>query len=119
MPGFEEGAAPGDADWIADSDVMDTLGMTWWAHPRRVVLCSATLDENVQVLAGKTLINPKIVRGIKDDAEPTNDAADSADATSAVSAVSGRRPSTPIGRTRLVPLRFCLPMSFINWFAAL
>lgn len=67
MPGYEEGVAPGDADWIADSDVMDTLGMTWWAHARRVVLCSATLDENVQMLAGKTLINPKIIRGVKDD----------------------------------------------------
>ncbi|GAC95102.1 RNA helicase [Pseudozyma hubeiensis SY62] len=67
MPGYEDGVAPGDADWIQDAEVMDTLGVTWWSHPRRVVLCSATLDENVQVLAGKTLINPKIIRGIKDD----------------------------------------------------
>ncbi|KAJ1021874.1 hypothetical protein NDA16_003636 [Ustilago loliicola] len=82
MPGYEEGTAPGDLDWIPDHDVMDTLGMTWWAHPRRVVLCSATLDENVQVLAGKTLVNPKIIRGIKDDTpEAKQDASTSSDAT--------------------------------------
>uniref|UniRef100_V5EWT8 ATP-dependent RNA helicase n=1 Tax=Kalmanozyma brasiliensis (strain GHG001) TaxID=1365824 RepID=V5EWT8_KALBG len=81
MPGFEEGVAPGDADWIADPDVMDTLGMTWWAHARRVVLCSATLDENVQVLAGKTLINPKIIRGVKDDSADAANPAASPDAT--------------------------------------
>ncbi|SJX66531.1 related to DBP7-RNA helicase required for 60S ribosomal subunit assembly [Sporisorium reilianum f. sp. reilianum] len=75
MPGYEEGVAPGDPDWIQDSEVMDTLGMTWWAHARRVVLCSATLDENVQVLAGKTLINPKIIRGVKDDLPEANGAA--------------------------------------------
>ncbi|SPO31405.1 related to DBP7 - RNA helicase required for 60S ribosomal subunit assembly [Ustilago trichophora] len=81
MPGFEEGVAPGDADWIPDHDVMDTLGMTWWAHARRVVLCSATLDENVQVLAGKTLINPKIIRGVKDDTpEVKQEGSTSADA---------------------------------------
>lgn len=77
MPGFEEGITADDPDWIADSGVMDSLGMTWWAHARRVVLCSATLDENVQVLAGKTLINPKIIRGGKedDDTPTTNGAA--------------------------------------------
>ncbi|SNX87996.1 related to DBP7 - RNA helicase required for 60S ribosomal subunit assembly [Melanopsichium pennsylvanicum] len=72
MPGFEETVELGDAHWIPDHDVMDTLGMTWWAHPRRVILCSATLDENVQVLAGKTLINPKIIRGVKQDDADTN-----------------------------------------------
>lgn len=72
MPAYQEGTAPGDADWIPDADVMDTLGMAWWAHARRVVLCSATLDEHVQVLAGKTLVNPKIIRGVKSDAAETS-----------------------------------------------
>lgn len=109
MPGFEEGAAPGDADWIADSDVMDTLGMTWWAHPRRVVLCSATLDENVQVLAGKTLINPKIVRGIKDDAEPTDDAADSASPDAA---------ADQAGKVDKEPKKFAAPAQLAQSFVA-
>ena len=93
MPGYEEGTAPGDADWIPDHDVMDTLGMTWWAHARRVVLCSATLDENVQVLAGKTLINPKIIRGIKDDtAEVKKEDPSSSDAAQDETAVAKKEP---------------------------
>jgi ATP-dependent RNA helicase DDX31/DBP7 len=48
---------------IADKDVMDTFGEYWWKHPRRTILCSATLDEGVQVLAGKTLSNPRVIRG--------------------------------------------------------
>jgi ATP-dependent RNA helicase DDX31/DBP7 len=48
---------------IADKDVMDTFGEQWWKHPRRTILCSATLDEGVQVLAGKSLSNPRVIRG--------------------------------------------------------
>ncbi|PWZ01238.1 DEAD-domain-containing protein [Testicularia cyperi] len=75
MPGYMDGLSQDHPDYIKDDNVMDTLGMTWWAHQRRVVLCSATLDENVQVLAGKTLINPKILRAGKDDDSASNKAA--------------------------------------------
>lgn len=96
MPGYEGGTAPGDLDWIPDHDVMDTLGMTWWAHPRRVVLCSATLDENVQVLAGKTLVNPKIIRGIKDDTSETKqDASTAEDATATEPSTATKKFAAP------------------------
>ena len=49
--------------------------MAWWAWRRRVVLCSATLDERVQAFSGTTLCDPMLVRvGMKTEAsaaEPT------------------------------------------------
>jgi ATP-dependent RNA helicase DDX31/DBP7 len=54
---------------IPDEEVMDSFGEMWWKNARRTVLCSATLDEGVQVLAGKSLINPKIIRGEADKNE--------------------------------------------------
>lgn len=110
MPGYEEGIAPDDPDWIPDAAVMDTLGMTWWAHPRRVVLCSATLDENVQVLAGKTLINPKIIRGIKDD---------SSEAKQEGSSSPGVMPpanADEVKTTKKEPLKFAAPAQLAQSF---
>lgn len=52
--------ATGEA--ISDEQVIDTFGEAWWRHSRRTILCSATLDEGVQVLAGKSLNNPRIIR---------------------------------------------------------
>lgn len=46
----------------SDADVVDSLGIPWWAWRRRVVLCSATLDERVQVFSGTTLHEPLLVR---------------------------------------------------------
>lgn len=48
---------------LAIEDVHDSTGVKWWAQPRKVVLCSATLDENVQMLAGTHLRKPQVVRG--------------------------------------------------------
>ena len=72
MPGYDEKVPPTDPDYIDDANVMDSTGISWWAHRRRVVLCSATLDENVQVLAGKTLKKPLILRSGKDTAAPAD-----------------------------------------------
>ncbi|TKY87036.1 hypothetical protein EX895_003713 [Sporisorium graminicola] len=107
MPGYEEGVTPGDPDWIQDSDVMDTLGMTWWAHARRVVLCSATLDENVQVLAGKTLINPKIIRGVMDN---TPEAEEGGASTSAEANTDGTV------TTKKEPVKFAAPAQLAQSF---
>lgn len=106
MPGYEEGIAPGDPDWIQDSDVTDTLGMTWWAHARRVVLCSATLDENVQVLAGKALINPKIIRGVKDDTPEANESASTAAESNTDNAIA----------TKKEPVKFAAPAQLAQSF---
>ncbi len=46
-----------------DEHSLDHMGVRWWAGGRRTVLCSATIDENVQMLAGSTLRNPLVVRG--------------------------------------------------------
>ncbi|PKI84008.1 RNA helicase [Malassezia vespertilionis] len=54
-----EALAPGDKD---DAHVVDSLGVSWWAVPRRLILCSATLDERVQAFSGTTLRNPLLVR---------------------------------------------------------
>lgn len=58
---------------IDEADVIDTFGEAWWKHGRRTVLCSATLDESVQVLAGKSLRDPKVIRS---DAEGDETAAE-------------------------------------------
>lgn len=47
---------------IDESEILDTFGEAWWRHNRRTILCSATLDEGVQVLAGKSLQDPKLIR---------------------------------------------------------
>lgn len=52
---------------LSDSNVTDTFGEKWWRLPRRTVLCSATLDEGVQVLAGKALNHPRIIRSDLED----------------------------------------------------
>ncbi|KAJ1038054.1 hypothetical protein NDA10_007488 [Ustilago hordei] len=106
MPGYEQGTAPGHLDWIPDHEVVDTLGITWWAHPRRVVLCSATLDENVQVLAGKTLVNPRIIRGIKDDTPETKQ-----DASASPHATTTDEPSSG-------PNKFAAPAQLAQSFVA-
>lgn len=48
---------------IPVDQVTDGTGVPWWQTPRKVVLCSATLDENVQMLAGTHLRRPMVVRG--------------------------------------------------------
>lgn len=59
----DEMGSQGVGQTIEDGDVIDTFGEKWWKHPRRTILCSATLDEGVQVLAGKSLSNPRVIRG--------------------------------------------------------
>ncbi|CAO1616103.1 unnamed protein product [Sympodiomycopsis kandeliae] len=51
-------------------EVTDGTGVPWWERPRKVVLCSATLDENVQMLAGTHLRRPQVVRGGGEIADP-------------------------------------------------
>ncbi|PWN29709.1 DEAD-domain-containing protein [Jaminaea rosea] len=65
---------------IAYEDVEDGTGVKWWAKPRKVVLCSATLDENVQTLAGTHLRRPQVLRGSGEmpDTAPATEQADPA-----------------------------------------
>ncbi|KAH7108520.1 DEAD-domain-containing protein [Auriculariales sp. MPI-PUGE-AT-0066] len=42
-----------------------------WSRRRRTVLCSATIREDVQKLAGQTLLDPIVVKGATDDVLPT------------------------------------------------
>jgi len=55
----ESGALPPGA---TDAEITDSLGIAWWAWRRRLVLCSATLDEHVQAFAGTALHDPLLVR---------------------------------------------------------
>ncbi|WFD48499.1 RNA helicase [Malassezia furfur] len=65
----------------ADARVTDSLGIAWWAWRLRLVLCSATLDERVQVFANTTLHRPLLVRAGASGAPRTDDAADGEKAT--------------------------------------
>lgn len=56
----------GESAEITPQDVEDGTGTKWWATPRKTVLCSATLDENVQTLAGTYLRKPQVLRGGSD-----------------------------------------------------
>lgn len=40
----------------------DSTGINWWRNKRRTILCSATLDEKIQVLVGTQLRNPILFR---------------------------------------------------------
>lgn len=46
-----------------EEDHLEHMGVRWWAGGRRTVLCSATIDEDIQALAGQALTNPIVVRG--------------------------------------------------------
>lgn len=52
----------GEKAEIGAENIEDRTGTKWWAQPRKIVLCSATLDENVQTLAGTYLRKPQILR---------------------------------------------------------
>lgn len=65
-----------------DAEVTDSLGIAWWAWRRRLVLCSATLDEHVQAFAGTALQDPLLVRA---GAAPVAAAAPTADVNPAPS----------------------------------
>ncbi|WFD03214.1 RNA helicase [Malassezia obtusa] len=70
-----------------DAHVTDSLGIAWWAWRLRLVLCSATLDERVQVFADTTLHEPLLVRAGA-PSEPRAPAADGAADTPAFTAPS-------------------------------
>ncbi|KAK0529668.1 ATP-dependent RNA helicase dbp7 [Tilletia horrida] len=59
---------------IPETELSDSLGLYWWKVPRRTVLCSATLDESVQALAGKTLKNPLVLKPTAEDEQAVKDA---------------------------------------------
>ncbi|KAE8190464.1 hypothetical protein A4X06_0g6555 [Tilletia controversa] len=59
---------------IPEADLPDSLGIHWWKIPRRTVLCSATLDESVQALAGATLRNPIILKPTAEDERAAQEA---------------------------------------------
>ncbi|KAI3624381.1 DBP7 [Malassezia furfur] len=44
----------------ADARVTDSLGIAWWAWRLRLVLCSATLDERVQLQQHVVVVPPKL-----------------------------------------------------------
>ncbi|WFD43887.1 RNA helicase [Malassezia psittaci] len=54
-----------------DSLVTDSLGIAWWAWRMRLVLCSATLDERVQIFAKDTLHHPLLVRAGSSSSNPS------------------------------------------------
>ncbi|WFC96072.1 RNA helicase [Malassezia brasiliensis] len=69
------------AEGDADAHVTDSLGIAWWAWRLRLVLCSATLDERVQVFADTTLHRPLLVRAGAAAAPRTDGAPDGAKAS--------------------------------------
>lgn len=63
---------------IPYEEVEDGTGVKWWAKPRKVVLCSATLDENVQTLAGTHMRRPQVLRGAANDLPQATPSAEAA-----------------------------------------
>ncbi|KAF8070601.1 P-loop containing nucleoside triphosphate hydrolase protein [Lyophyllum atratum] len=83
-----------------------------WERRRRTVLCSATIEENVQKLAGTTLINPLMVKATEVDKPfPTNLASGSAEGEG-TEAVAGPEKFTPPSQLAqkyvIVPLKLRL-----------
>ncbi|KAE8269917.1 hypothetical protein A4X09_0g2432 [Tilletia walkeri] len=62
------------APQIPEAELADSLGIHWWKIPRRTVLCSATLDESVQALAGATLRDPIILKPTAEDEKAAQEA---------------------------------------------
>lgn len=74
---------------MKDTDVIDQFGEAWWKYGRRTVLCSATLDEDIQVLAGNNLRNAKVIRtSITADKDMIQDSMSKDQSTQSVAAPS-------------------------------
>ncbi|MCO5604530.1 hypothetical protein L7F22_058697 [Adiantum nelumboides] len=73
----ELGTQASTLDLNDEDNIEDSFGIRWWRYGRRTVLCSATLDEGVQVLAGKSLVRPRVIRGDAKEDEEIRKAADS------------------------------------------
>ncbi|CAO1619909.1 unnamed protein product [Parajaminaea phylloscopi] len=95
----------GQGEEVTPQDVEDGTGTKWWAHPRKVVLCSATLDENVQTLAGTHLRKPQVLRGGSELA-PENPSAVTADEETETAVADSVRESseTTMAKTGAAPL---------------
>lgn len=50
--------------WLScdERELKDSTGINWWRSKRRTILCSATLDEKIQVLVGTQLRDPLLFR---------------------------------------------------------
>lgn len=65
-----------------------------WSRRRRTVLCSATIREDVQKLAGAALLNPIVIKGTPDDG-PSHQDKSTGDATATLPPVVGTGKFTP------------------------
>lgn len=89
---------------VPESQVTDSMGIAWWAWRRRVVLCSATLDEKVQAFSGTTLHAPLLVRaGMRAEVPTAAPAADDTPTFSAPAQLDQRAVIVP-PKLRLVTL---------------
>ncbi|KAI0744050.1 DEAD-domain-containing protein [Daedaleopsis nitida] len=77
-----------------------------WSRNRRTILCSATIREDVQKLAGQTLTNPMVIKAVEAD-EPSQDG--QGDPTVAASATQKFTPPSQLSQKYVVaPLKLRL-----------
>ncbi|KAJ7647155.1 P-loop containing nucleoside triphosphate hydrolase protein [Roridomyces roridus] len=77
-----------------------------WERRRRTILCSATIREDVQKLAGKALINPMMVKAT--EAEPEQNATSTGELPGAAAAEKFTPPSQLSQKYVVVPLKLRL-----------
>ncbi|EMD37337.1 hypothetical protein CERSUDRAFT_114014 [Gelatoporia subvermispora B] len=82
-----------------------------WSRRRRTVLCSATIREDVQKLAGTTLQDPIVIKAAQDDA-PASGTADAQSSGDALAAAANNQKFTPPSQLAqkyvIVPLKLRL-----------
>ncbi|EGN99854.1 hypothetical protein SERLA73DRAFT_121965 [Serpula lacrymans var. lacrymans S7.3] len=80
-----------------------------WERRRRTILCSATIREDVQKLAGTTLIQPLMIKAMDTDKEETAGLRPESDAPGAVSSSEKFTPPTQLSQKYVVvPLKMRL-----------
>ncbi|KAJ7446282.1 P-loop containing nucleoside triphosphate hydrolase protein [Mycena galericulata] len=79
-----------------------------WDRRRRTILCSATIREDVQKLAGKALINPMMIKATEAEPVSEQNAASNGDLLSAASPEKFTPPSQLAQKYVVVPLKLRL-----------
>ncbi|KAG1878338.1 P-loop containing nucleoside triphosphate hydrolase protein [Suillus subluteus] len=79
-----------------------------WDRQRRTILCSATIREDVQKLAGTTLIRPLIIKGLDNEKAEDSPASEHANETATTSIEKFTPPSQLSQKYVIVPLKMRL-----------
>ncbi|KAK0556934.1 ATP-dependent RNA helicase dbp7 [Tilletia horrida] len=104
---------------IPESELADSLGIQWWKVPRRTVLCSATLDESVQKLAGATLREPLVLKPTIEDEKAVQEAAEldaKTQSTAPESSTSGQKDKSDASAKNNTSAKFMAPAQLAQHF---